>query len=74
MNNPFESVRGVWSATDEQFFRSTADLFAPEFLWGSGTLLASYDRDLDQEPGPAQIPVSAVADRLGRAPSRRTVA
>ena len=70
MNNPFESVRLMWSATDEQFFRSTADLFPPEFLWGSGRLLASYDQDPEQEPSPAQIPVLAVTDRPHSAPLR----
>jgi hypothetical protein len=62
MNNP------------SQFFRSRADLFPPEFLWGSGTLLASYDQDPDQEPSPAQIPVLAVTDRPHTAPLRRPVA
>ena len=74
MTNPFESVRLMWSATDESFFRSTADLFPPQFLWGSGTLLASYDQDPDQEPSTALIPVPAGANCPGTAPLRRTVA
>ncbi len=39
MNNPFESVRVMWSATDEQFFR-LADLFSTEFLCRSGNRVA----------------------------------
>ena len=57
MNTSSDSVPAAWSAADEQFFRCTADLFLPEFLWGSGTLLASYDEVLDQEPTPAQAPI-----------------
>jgi hypothetical protein len=38
MNKSVESVRS-WSATDKQFFRSTAELFSPEFQSGSRRLL-----------------------------------
>ena len=39
-----EPVRtATWSAEDEQFFRITAELFQPSYLWGAGVLLASYD-------------------------------
>jgi hypothetical protein len=71
MNKSVESVRS-WSAPDEQFFRSTAELFPPEFLWGSRRLLGGYDPASDQEPGPGPDPVAAV--RPGAAPSRPTVA
>ena len=40
---PLESVHAGWSAADEQFFRITAELFAPAFAQGAGVLLASYD-------------------------------
>jgi hypothetical protein len=43
MVNPFESVRVVWNETDEQFFRSTAEVFTAEFARGATVLLASYD-------------------------------
>jgi hypothetical protein len=43
MVNPFESVRVAWSETDEQFFRSTAEVFALDFVRGATVLLASYD-------------------------------
>ena len=31
--------------TDEQFFRLVVGLLPPEFLYGAGALLASYDDD-----------------------------
>jgi hypothetical protein len=43
MSNPFESVRVLWSSTDESFFRITADLFPTSYLQGATVLLASYD-------------------------------
>ena len=43
MANPFESVRVLWSATDEQFFRITPEIFPPSFLRGASALLASND-------------------------------
>ena len=43
MTNNLESVRVLWSATDEQFFRIAAELFPPKFLQGATALLASYD-------------------------------
>ena len=42
-SNPLESVRVLWSATDEKFFRITAELFSPAYAMGAGVLLASYD-------------------------------
>ena len=54
MGNAFESVPAAWSKTDEHFFRATASLFPPQFLWGSGTLLATYDEAAyDAAPVPA---------------------
>jgi hypothetical protein len=43
MSNPYESVRVVWSSTDERFFRITAELFPTSYLQGATVLLASYD-------------------------------
>ena len=43
MANPFESVRVLWSATDEQFFRITPEIFSPSVLRGASALLASND-------------------------------
>jgi hypothetical protein len=43
MANQFESVRVLWSATDEQFFHVTAEVFPPAFLKGATVLLASND-------------------------------
>ena len=43
MTNTYESVRVLWSATDEQFFRIAAELFPPAFLQGASVLLSSYD-------------------------------
>jgi hypothetical protein len=43
MANPFESVRVLWSATDEQFFRITSATFPTTFLKGATVLLASND-------------------------------
>jgi hypothetical protein len=40
------------SATDEQFYRSTADLFPPAFLGGAGALLATYDAAHSGVTGP----------------------
>jgi hypothetical protein len=34
-------------AFDEAFFRMTASLFAPPFLYGAGVLLGSYDDEVD---------------------------
>ena len=38
--NPLESVRVLWSAADEQFFRITAELFSPSYAMGAGVLLS----------------------------------
>jgi hypothetical protein len=65
MNKSSDPVRAAWSDADEQFFRCTADLFLPQFLWGSGTLLASYDEVLAQEPTPTQAPVFTPARGRG---------
>jgi hypothetical protein len=60
--NPLESVRVIWSATDEQFFRITAELFTPTYAMGAGVLLASYD------PEPVALdPRPAAADHAARA-------
>jgi hypothetical protein len=55
MGKSFESVGAMWSVTDEHFFRFTADLFRPEFLWGAGALLGSYDQTDDNEQVPAAL-------------------
>jgi hypothetical protein len=54
MTSTIEAVPTVWTAGDEDFFRVAAGLFAPAFLWGAGTLLASYD------PEPVSSPTSVV--------------
>jgi hypothetical protein len=45
MNAIRESVPALWSETDERFFRVVAEVFPTSFLWGAGTLLASYDAE-----------------------------
>lgn len=52
--NPLESVRVLWSAADEKFFRITAELFSPAFAMGAGVLLATYDPEpVAPDPRPA---------------------
>jgi hypothetical protein len=59
-SSALESVRVLWSATDEQFFRITAELFAPAFAQGAGVLLASYDPEaMPPDPRPATHTVPA---------------
>lgn len=43
MAHTLESVRVIWSATDEKFFRITAEIFPPALLAGATVLLASND-------------------------------
>ena len=62
MSNPLESVRVLWSVTDEQFFRIVAELFPPSYSAGAGVLLASYD------PEPEPVQRAATLSR-GAAPS-----
>ena len=69
--NPLESVRVLWSAADEAFFRITAELFSPSYAMGAGVLLASYDpepvapdpRPAPGVPAPRRAPVAPVASR-----------
>ena len=69
--NPLESVRVLWSAADEAFFRITAELFSPAYAMGAGVLLASYDpepaapdpRPTPRVPAPRRAPVAPVASR-----------
>ena len=35
----------AWCDTDERFFRIVADALSPEYLFGAGALLASYDTE-----------------------------
>jgi hypothetical protein len=66
--NPLESVRVIWSATDEQFFRITAELFTPTYAMGAGVLLASYDPEpVAPDPQPASAGSTARAARTARA-------
>lgn len=58
-SSPLESVRVLWSATDEQFFRITAELVSPAFAFGAGVLLASYDPEPvppDPRPSTSTVP------------------
>jgi hypothetical protein len=58
--NPLESVRVIWSASDEKFFRITAELFPPAYALGAGVLLASYDPEpVAPDPRPASATVPA---------------
>jgi hypothetical protein len=52
MQHP-ENIPTSWTATDDDFFRTTWDAFSTEFLAGAGVLLASYDAE--------QVLVMAVA-------------
>lgn len=65
MTNNLESVRVLWSATDEQFFRIAAELFPPKFLQGATVLLTSYDPEpaaQDDAPTPtASLPAPAAS-------------
>jgi hypothetical protein len=46
-----ENLPASWDdARDVPFFRITAALFSPEFCFGAGTLLASYDDSIDFVP------------------------
>ena len=67
--NPLESVRVLWSAADEQFFRITAELFTPAFAMGAGVLLSSYDPEpVAPDPRPQATPATP------RVPAARTAA
>ena len=35
----------AWCDTDESFFRIVAEALSPQFLFGAGALLASYDAE-----------------------------
>ena len=51
MTIPFrlESVPQTWDAArDNDFFRIVASLFAPDFVYGAGVLLATNDTDEDE--------------------------
>ena len=69
-STPLESVRVLWSATDEQFFRITAELVSPDFAFGAGVLLASYD----PEPVPPDPRPSAPTVPAARSASAATAA
>ena len=58
------------SAADGAFFRMTASLFAPSFLFGAGVLLGTYD----DEDGPAPTTPSLVGhEGLGTATATTAV-
>jgi hypothetical protein len=66
MVNEFESLRVVWSAADERFFRVVADVLPTAYVLGAGVLLASYDpepvaRPQDATPAPPPPPIPAPA-------------
>jgi hypothetical protein len=69
--NPLESVRVLWSAADEQFFRITAELFSPSYAMGAGVLLASYDPEpVAPDPRPASAtPATSRVSAARPAPS-----
>jgi hypothetical protein len=49
-----ETLPTSWDdARDLPFFRITARLFTPDFLFGAGVLLASHDVTLDEAATPA---------------------
>ncbi len=73
MGNAFESVPAAWSMRDEQFFRSTADCFSPQFLFGSGTLLATYDETVPDD-APVTVPVRPAERRQDMTRRRRAAA
>ena len=58
MNTTLETIPQQWDdERDVAFFRITAALFAPDFCYGAGVLLASYDPDdVVTEPAPATAP------------------
>jgi hypothetical protein len=73
--NPLESVRVLWSAADEQFFRITAELFSPSYAMGAGVLLASYDPEPvapDPRPAPVPAPPSPARPAARPAPAATT--
>jgi hypothetical protein len=65
MTSTIEAVPTVWTAGDEDFFRVAADLFAPNFLYGAGVLLGSYD----PEPAPSPSASTLSTDPARRAPA-----
>jgi hypothetical protein len=67
MTTTTEAVPTAWTALDEGFFRVAADVFTPEFLWGAGAMLASYDLDLETAAAPS--PVVAHSEPARREPT-----
>ena len=57
-----EHAAATLSAADEAFFRMTASLFAPSFLFGAGVLLGTYD----DEDGPRTATPSPVVQGASR--------
>ena len=51
MTTAIEAIPAEWSAADEDFFRIVGvEVLTPEFLFGAGALLASYDVETLPEP------------------------
>ncbi len=55
MNSHLESVPTHWTSADDNFFCLVSHVFDPDFLYGSGVLLASYDSG---EPADSPTPVA----------------
>lgn len=57
-----ENLPASWDdARDIPFFRITAALFTPEFCFGAGALLASYDDTTDLEPAAPCVDLESTA-------------
>jgi hypothetical protein len=71
-SSPLESVRVLWSTTDEQSFRIAAELVTPAFAFGAGVLLASYDPEpLPPDPRPSTPAAPAARSASAATAARR---
>ncbi len=46
MNHHLETIPTTWSDADERFFAVVKRVLPPQFLYGAGVLLASYDDEV----------------------------
>ena len=62
--NSIESIPQVWDdERDGQFFRITTSLFDPQYCYGAGVLLASYDPEDEFAAETATQPPAVPAQR-----------
>ncbi len=61
MNHHLETIPTTWSDADERFFAVVKRVLAPQFLYGAGVLLASYDDEVAQLGTTSATPVTSAA-------------